>query len=909
MKRLVRIGAVVAIAATTITGAAHATTATSPEVTRSKVVSRVHWVDGADQQVDRRTVTATVSATQDLRDRQAITVTWKNAHPTAGLVTDHNSAAASLQEYPVVIMQCRGVDSADAPAAKRVTPETCWTQTPDERFQYTAGYLYPAYRMDRYAATEDRAYAVGQPDPLPDGCRGSSAAVPHWVPFRAVDGTVYPGGPKGCGGVAPEASETTDALQPSNTTYGVADRKGAGSAKFIVQTAETNASVGCSATVACTLEIIPIEGISCDAAGTASDAADRGMTPNTRPAPSFAPTVFADCSKTGHFAPGAYNGGGETPDLTVSGQLWWSASNWRNRISVPLSFAPSASVCDVVTDADTQYLYGSEAMLQATQQWAPHFCLDPSLYVLRHVQTSEPQAKNLLNAGAIDAAVQGAPPAQPFGRPTVQAPIALSGFAIAYSVDGADGNPYRGLRLDARLLAKLLSESYRSCALDCLDFTSDDAKKSGFAKLATNPIDLSRDPEFAALNPGIPRTNYLQAAATLAVMSSDSDVMHALTSYVDADPEAREWLNGVPDPWGMVVNPAYKGIDLPLDSWPLLDTHVAHFTPGANQCLERSPVPWLPLVASPVSNPASIALNMQFDISNSQVNCKDNGAQTQKLAGLGRQSPGERFLLGLVSLADAARYQLPTATLQTQNSSTDQGEFGDAAGRSFAAADAGGLRAAAAMLTADDHLGTWVLPYDELRSTPAGKAAYPGTMLMSVDLPTSGLGKADAARYATFLRFAAGPGQRAGLGIGELPPGYLPLTAGNGLAALSRYSDLAADYVQRQSGTVPTPSDPKALPPPARPSSSAPAPGTSTSSAPPAPGTSSSAASSSTPSTSAKPRPTPSATLVTTPPASKVARTEPLTVGPLDVALPVLAVVGLICLGVAGWTSGAGRRR
>ena len=66
---------------------------------------------------------------------------------------------------------------------------------------------------------------------------------------------------------------------------------------------------------------------------------------------------------------------------------------------------------------------------------------------------------------------------------------------------GADGNPVP-IRLDARLLAKLLTESYEGCAQDCL---SDPA-------LVSNPIDITRDPEFQALNPQVPlsRTISLQ---------------------------------------------------------------------------------------------------------------------------------------------------------------------------------------------------------------------------------------------------------------------------------------------------------------------------------------------------------------------------------------------------------------
>ena len=64
-----------------------------------------------------------------------------------------------------------------------------------------------------------------------------------------------------------------------------------------------------------------------------------------------------------------------------------------------------------------------------------------------------------------------------------------------------------------------------------------------------------------------------ESEAELYALSSDSDVMYALTSYINADPEARAWLNGTPDPWGMTVNPAYQGISLPLSSWPQLDTY------------------------------------------------------------------------------------------------------------------------------------------------------------------------------------------------------------------------------------------------------------------------------------------------------------------------------------------------
>ncbi|MCU1657840.1 MAG: hypothetical protein JWO57_2496, partial [Pseudonocardiales bacterium] len=633
-----------------------------------------------------------------------------------------------------------------------------------------------------------------------------------------------------------------------------------------------------------------------------------GMPASDRPATAVVDAIFQNCSRTGQLVPGAYNGGGQSPDLAVSGLLWWSASNWRGRVSVPLTFAPSGNVCDIVNNQATVQMYGAEGMAQATQQWAPSFCLNSKLFNLKHIQTSETQAKNLLLTGTIESAIQGAPPTTPFFKPTVQAPAALTGWTIAYSVDGGDGNPYPNLKLDARLLAKLLTESYQSCALDCLGLKAA-SKESGYQAMVNNPIDITRDPEFQALNPAIPPTNYLETAATLAVMSSDSDVMTALSSYVNADPEARAWLNGTPDPWGMIVNPAYKYMSLPVANWPLLDTHRRHLATGANKCLDAQPVPWLPLVASPLSNPATIALDMQFDIANSQVMCQNPGDPTQKLTALGRQAPGQRFLLGLVSLADAARYQLNTVRLQTQRSSTDNSKFTDVEGRSFAGPTDAALKAAAALLQPDDSIGSWPVPYDTMRTDPKGADAYPGTMLMSIDVPTSGLPGADAGRFAQVLHFVAGPGQTPGLGNGQLPAGYLPLTAANGLGALAAYTDKAADAVAAQQGVVPFVSGkPNPVPPSTGGTPSPSGSGTGTSSGSPTANPTPSTTSGTSPSATASAKPSAGTTAPSSVNAAAVGKTSKISSGALGLALPALALMALIGLGAAAWTSGVGRR-
>jgi len=435
---------------------------------------------------------------------------------------------------------------------------------------------------------------------------------------------------------------------------------------------------------------------------------------------------------------------------------------------------------------------------------------------------------------------------------------------------------------------------------------------------AKNPLDVTVDPEFEALNPGAKTStiNQLESSATLFLMSSDSDVITALTSYINADPDARSWLAGKPDPWGMVVNPNYKGISLPTHNWPLLDSY---YNSLGNDCIADDHTPILPLLAGQVSDPAQITFNMQFGISNAQVNCVVTGATNSKgnrrLTGQGPQQPGIRFLLGLVSLADAERYQINTAALESQKSPSAPDQFTDATGRTFVKPTPDGLRAAGKMMKPDDSLDTWPVPYDRMRNDPGGAQAYPGTMLMSTDVPTAGLTRDDADRYAKFLRYVAGPGQVQGEGNGQLPAGYLPITAGNGVAGMAAYTEAAAAVVEEQRGAVPKPSSPVApnhpstspsSPPPSRAPSSVgtvPAGGGVTppagrSSSSPTPSRASSSSSSATAGASPS----------SSPVAQRVGSTPNAAPDWLGFALPALAVAALISGLGAALTFQVGRR-
>ena len=74
----------------------------------------------------------------------------------------------------------------------------------------------------------------------------------------------------------------------------------------------------------------------------------------------------------------------------------------------------------------------------------------------------------------------------------VNAPVAVTGFAISYVIDGANGQPYTKLRLTPLLLAKLLTESYPAE----LPVQQEDPA------LSHNPLNITLDPGVHQAEPG-----------------------------------------------------------------------------------------------------------------------------------------------------------------------------------------------------------------------------------------------------------------------------------------------------------------------------------------------------------------------------------------------------------------------
>ena len=172
-----------------------------------------------------------------------------------------------------------------------------------------------------------------------------------------------------------------------------------------------------------------------------------------------------------------------------------SASNWANRIVIPLDFLQIGVVCplgspEVPTD-------GQEEVEEAISRWQPALCgANSTIYGYSQVSDESARRRVLSTSPAMGFVNNPVPPSQvPDGTNLVYAPVVASAAVIAFNLDShavsavsppdvlaAEGQRVTDLNLTPRLVAKLLTQSYASGA------PPDDPA------VANNPGYLSRTP-------------------------------------------------------------------------------------------------------------------------------------------------------------------------------------------------------------------------------------------------------------------------------------------------------------------------------------------------------------------------------------------------------------------------------
>ena len=244
--------------------------------------------DGTTYEFPANTVTVDASQTKDLRGRQRILVSWTGAQPSGGRASNPYGENGLQQEYPVVILQCRGTDDASLPIEKQVRPETCWTGSVAQRSQITRSDGEAAWIHDALAAPVDKERLSGMsPFPGKDECPTADAGglYTHLTPFVAASGKVF----AACDSAHMPPEAAVGAAFPPAEIAAYSDEDGAGSVQFEVRSDVENESLGCNTKVACTIEVIPINGISCDAP-TASSPSDQ-PTPSGSSDPTASPSA------------------------------------------------------------------------------------------------------------------------------------------------------------------------------------------------------------------------------------------------------------------------------------------------------------------------------------------------------------------------------------------------------------------------------------------------------------------------------------------------------------------------------------------------------------------------------------------------------------------------------------------
>lgn len=747
---LLALGSSVLVAGATSTGSAMEPVERKAAYSETKTLQRVFAkADGTLQELPAYDVTVTADQTTDLRGRQRIGISWSGAQPSGGRANNPYGESGLAQEYPVVVMQCRGVDDP-GPGEEQLRPETCWTASVAQRSQITRGNAESTWRHDLDAEDGDKVRLSGL-DPLPSAeiCptvdQGDFST--RLTPFEAASGRVFPA----CQSdqMPPEAA--VGAAFPPAEIAAFTDLEGNGEVQFEVRSDVENESLGCNHEVACSVVVIPIVGLSCDVPSTPPSTGDQA------------------CRRTGRFTPGSSNFVGGGVDQAVSPSLWWSASNWKHRFSIPISFGLPPDTCDVLDPRPPTGFYGTELLAQAALQWAPAYCLREDRFKFQHNQMSDEAGFALMETGGGPAALVSSAHEGAGSDPVGYAPTAVTGFGIGYVIDRPDNaGELAQLRLTPRLVAKLLTQSYLGSDLG-----------RGHPGMGDNPLSLMQDPEFIELNPGLSQINQ-EAGASLLSLSNSSDVVEQLTAWVVADPAARDFIAGEVDPWGMVVNPNYQDLALPASSIPLLDDFIPE---TGNTCRQQNPAIYFNQLAAPVTSLRKISEAILDGHPNVQTRCEfepDTGLF--RLGRVPRQSFGSRFMLGVVSLGDAARFGLRTAALQAR-----PGRFVEPTPAS--------LSAAVELLEAQGEAEPFELSQDAVRRSTA---AYPGTMVVYTAARMGNLPKADAATVAQFIRIATTEGQEQGPGNGELPGGFLPIRRTGATAPLFAAAQEVATAIATQ---------------------------------------------------------------------------------------------------------------
>ncbi|MEY4313232.1 MAG: hypothetical protein RLZZ319_741 [Actinomycetota bacterium] len=444
-----------------------------------------------------------------------------------------------------------------------------------------------------------------------------------------------------------------------------------------------------------------------------------------------------------------------------------SASAWANRVEFPLHFQSVKSGCPI--GADEERAVGNELSTAAFTSWQASLCAQKVVFGFSQIGDAEARRQLI---STVDGSSRFALISNPLtaedatGFTIKYAPITQSAVVIAFNIEynvrgesellDRNGRPVTDLVLNQRLLAKLLTQSYQA---DVADGSHQDY-------LSSNPRDIAHDPEFLELNPEF--EEFQDGAGPTGILEpiGNSDAIRQLWQWIVADDDAKNFLNGSADPWGMIVNKYYRDLAIPadtaLDSLPKADlsTYTAPDAGAPYGTFELRPY---------VSDMYDAAVRTRRADPGTKI-VWDQTRNPPSFVAAGAQLPGSRFILSVTDIATATRLKLPMARL-TNGSGTAVEPTADSITAAISAFTDSGIAGVTSFNPS----------IDDENAYPLAAVSYAAVNVC--DASTTQLTK-----YAKILGLAASKGQQSGSERGQLPNGYIPLSSdqSKSLSALVR---------------------------------------------------------------------------------------------------------------------------
>lgn len=708
----------------------------------------------------------TVNQTRNLSN-QAISITWSGGTPT-------RSGPSRFAAQYLQIFQCWGDPDASVPENPGPPPEQCVqgasAGAPDAFF---GGLVPPGSNvLDRIIRRNTWAQLdppIGVVDPVDRQT---------WLPFRSVEG------------------DTVDFMTNSSFTAGFAGNfwlnpffdivttneiavaatapNGSGQALFEVNTGVQSSGLGCGQS----RQPLP-EG------GTKVPQCWIVIVPRGEPVDENVNTSFD------------LEGENANQRGVLTSPLGPQA--WPNRIAIPIDFNPVDSGCDITVRA--RPISGTELAVPAVVRWQPVLCGGGELPPFSYATAADSAARLQLSRGTTGMAVISRPLEQPSDpdKRIVYAPLTVSGVGIGFNIertprpDAPDdaqelaGVRFADLNLTPRLVAKLLTHSYAN-QVDLL------LQPSGYEWAVANPTSPYSDPDFLRFNQEFAQQQLTQGRqlSGLHLPAGNSDAARTLWEWVLSDPEARAWVDGEPDEWGMVMNPAYDVVvAAEPQSFPKADPY-CYQAPAVTVFAEPYlPPPLCTLDWMPQANGfADAARNTRRAFDGARIGQNLADPPSSPSAYWRRTTPqliGQRGFLSITDSASASQFGIQMARLSRAGDNGPDRQFVGPTAEALAA----GLSSMAAGAEPQ------VLEPDPL-AQPAG--AYPLTIVTYAAVAPLALDQDARADYAAFIEFATGQGQRSGETRGQLPRGYAPLPVD-----LREQADEAAELVRSLAPTPTTP--------------------------------------------------------------------------------------------------------